>query len=162
MFAAIGAFLLVWWVPIFILLGIIALVTEHNEAHGWTVFFTIVMMLAAVSLPSVTWTMMGVLAVVWVPIGLVWSLWRWKKYCAHIVSEVANGKIMASSGKQMIDPQEALSKITQWVIAWPFSLVESLIGDIIDAVQNMIKGIFKATYEKISAKALVQIESLNK
>jgi hypothetical protein len=44
--------------------------------------------------------------------------------------------------------------ITAWVMIWPFSLIENFVGDIINAIQALVKKVFRGIYYKIYDSAV--------
>lgn len=148
--------------PALILLILIAIGFEHNEAHGWTVFALIIIAGMAFFMFNLTWTQIGIVAAAWIPVGLIWSFWRWKRHVSNTVRKVRNEELSIDRGKRDIMPSGNVDKITYWVLAWPFSLVEMLLGDIIDIVQSMIRSVFRGTYARISANGLAEIERMDK
>ena len=158
--------LLSW--PILIGLITLALITEHNCAHGWTLVLTLVLGTITFLMFGLTWTVVGLVALAWIPIGFAWSFWRWKRYCNSVVRDETESK--KESGKNYtvatnylesrLDPMQNIDLITEWVVIWPFSMVASFLSDIFDLIQDLIVGFFKRTYKRMSETALQQIKDL--
>ena len=113
-----------------------------------------------VSLRTILYAAAGYLAV-----GLVWSFWRYNVYAKETVEWIKTlqvpDKFSVSYRQSHIDnlaPSKNLDRITAWIIIWPFSLVECVLGDIINAIQSLVTKVFKGVYSKIY---LNHVKSLN-
>jgi hypothetical protein len=163
-----------WWVigPLLLL----TLIIEHNERHGWTVFFSIITLLVAMTAFSLSWSQVGYVALAYIPIGLVWSLWRWKRRCSKAMKEydalkmpncsddhydMRDYKSKQSDLRHKVTFQAHIDTIILWVLAWPFSLVEALIGDVIDMVEATIRAIARGTYNRWSNQAHAHFDAVD-
>lgn len=92
----------------------------------------------------------------WIVIGLVWSMWRWHKHVKKVVEEARNNKHN--------DPRYALalsrnkSRITNWILYWPWSLLWNICGDFLTGIYDAMSGV----YQKIVDKALKPLEEERK
>jgi len=80
-------FFLVWffsWYAVGFLIGA-ALLSEYNECHGWTVICAAILMAVLFKLCELTSTQMLQITAAYVPIGFIWSFWRWKLYCNKVI-----------------------------------------------------------------------------
>ena len=71
---------------LFYALIIMALFVEHNERHGWTVILVALTTCVSKSLFDLDWSTLGYAVVVYIPLGFVWSFWRWKRYLKKVVA----------------------------------------------------------------------------
>lgn len=156
----VGGFLLTW--PALVVLAILGVLFEHNGARAWAV--TTALATAAVSyfffgLPLLT-ILIG--AGAYVVIGLIWSVWRYKR---HVDKTVEANRTQDERTRQRVveglHPKAMLSTITAWVLIWPFSMVENVAGDLINAIETLVSKIFRGVYHKIynSAVAALNIPS---
>jgi len=144
--------------PFLVGIALMILVLEHNDATGWTLFTTIALgVLLYFAVPALTLATMGLIAAAWIPVGFVWSYYRWKRYCDTVVKLVRDGSIGPDTGKGRVAIRSNITRITHWIIAWPFSFVESIVGDVIDMIHRAILRIAKSTYAKISDGAIADI-----
>lgn len=144
-------YILTW--PTLALLFIIGVCCEHNDRSGWAVFFGIVAAVVGyfyfgLALTTVLWY-----ALAYFGVGIVWSFWRYGRY---VRSEVA--RIKADTHIKQTDyetyaknlrPAKHAGRITSWVIVWPISFVNLIVGDLIDTVQFVVTNFFKKIYNKI-------------
>lgn len=154
-FAAAGGFIAGWAFLILGVLFLLGILSEHNNSSGWAVFWMLLssaVVLVAFNLP-LTWLSIG--AVAYIMIGLVWSFWRYKRHVSKMVEEYRESSAMERERiLRRLHPREMLGTITAWIMVWPFSLVENLIGDIINFVQTLVTRIFRGIYFKIYESAV--------
>jgi hypothetical protein len=150
------ALILSW--PAIIGLFVIALCFEHNERHGWTTVFTTIALIALVAMFKLPWQQIGFMALAWLPIGLIWSMWRWRRRCSNIIELNHSGELHKDMAEHKLAVENNFDVITYWTICWPVSFLEAFVGDIIDFVSNLIRKMFRSTYERMSAKAKSQLK----
>lgn len=155
---AIVAFVLSWWVfvPLCLIIGWVV----HNEEAGWAMFLTVCSIAILCGILQLSVVTIGIGAIVYLPIGLVWSIWRWKRKVNYIVRQVQDGDMSSDRGREEVLVRNNLQNLVSWVIVWPFSVVESFIGDIVELVQIAVRNWFRSVYEKISNDAIQKIDSI--
>lgn len=87
-------------------------------------------------------------------VGVLWSFLRYRKYVSkkvefiktHVREEYRRDRAAA------LAPSQNLDLISSWIIVWPISLIENLLGDLIEAIQSLITRVFKGVYYKIYTK----------
>lgn len=158
MFEAIGlffaAYLLTW--PTLVGILLLGIVFEHKGARGWAVFTGIVAMAVSYFYFEVTLQAILYWALAYLAIGLVWSFWRYNVYAKETVKWIKTlqvpDKFSESYRQTHIDnlaPSKNLDRITAWIIIWPFSAIENILGDVINAIQSLVTRVFKGVYSKI-------------
>ncbi len=153
-----------WWLIIPLL--IITMFIEHNERHGWAFIFTCVSLISAKVVFGLSWTVIGYCTLAYIPIGIMWSLWRWKRHCKSVVAEYKNlddyvsDRTLNRIRKSIEFNSTSVEKIIMWVFVWPFSLIDSLIGDLIDLVEVFVRSIAKSTYKKWSEQSLAEFDEI--
>lgn len=145
----------------------IAILLEHKTYSGWAVFFGVLLLAGISPLGAIgdassmfSWKELGYGALAYIPVGLVWSFWRFSKYCNKIVADVKNGILEKEFAQGKLDAMKHVDKISLWVFAWPFSLVESVIGDIMDTIELLIRKVFRSTYTRIAGNAKKKLEDI--
>ena len=143
---------------------VIAVLLDHKEAKGWVIFFALVAGLLAWSVFNVTWQQLLIVAGAWVPIGVAWSIWRWRRHCSAVVTKFkeSGSKTPEMYVMTKLDPANSKGSIVYWIIAWPISVIEMSIGDFIDVIGILVTRVFKGTYARISASAIKDLEDINK
>lgn len=148
-----SAYLLTWQALVAILL--IGIIFEHRGARGWAVFTGLAAMGISYFVFDVSLKVIGIATALYLIVGVVWSFWR---YNVHVKDSVKWIKTLQPSKfsetyiQTQIDnlaPTKNLNMITAWIIIWPFSAVENLLGDIINAIQALVTKVFKGVYHKI-------------
>jgi len=155
MFAA--GFMLSW--PALIVLLILGILFEHNDAHGWAVFTAMVTAAVAYFFFSVPLMTLAIGIVAYLVVGLIWSFWRYKR---HVDTVVTQYKDEPSEARQRaigrLHPKAMLSTITTWIIVWPFSMIENITSDIINAIQMLVQKVFRGIYHRIYESAVDQLK----
>jgi len=157
MVEAIGLFLGAWvltW-PAIIVLFVLGILFEHNAARGWALFIALVSMVVAYFFFNVSLAVIALGAVGYIAIGLIWSFWRYKRHAEKVVEENRNaGRHEKERAIERLHPKAMLSTITAWIIIWPFSMVENILGDIITTVQLLVTKFFRGVYHRVYDSAV--------
>lgn len=90
-------------------------------------------------------------------IGVLWSVWRYKRYADTKVQKYIESKSDSSYDRKEIVNGLKLNymvgRITSWIIIWPFSMVENVTGDILRLIKNIVTEQLKSVYNKIYTNA---------
>ena len=144
----------------FVLLGSIF---EANQAHGWAIFTGIISAIVAYVFFHLAFLDIIVYAIFYLIAGFVWSFWRYKRFVDSMLETITNST--TEYGRDFtirhMHPSNNLSKITTWVIVWPFSIIENGLGDIIKLIQTFITKVFKGVYNKIYESAISKIPAID-
>ena len=125
-----AGFLLTW--PDLILLLSLGALAEHNEAHGFALFLGVVSAVIAYFFFNLTLASIALYALGYVAVGLVWSVWRYKRHADNIVTKHLNSSPQDRAyAIQRLHPMAMLSPIVSWVVAWPFSAIVSVCSDLL-------------------------------
>jgi len=148
-----------WGVLIIAVLIILGILFEHNESRGWAVFVAILLAGVAYVFFSVPLYMIGIGVAGYIVVGLVWSFWRYKRHAQKVVEK---NKGRNNSEKEMalrsLHPKAMLGTITAWIMVWPFSMVGSLAGDLINFVQSLVTKFFRGVYFRIYDSAVAALK----
>ena len=108
---------------------------------------------------SLSLSTLGIWSALYIIIGVLWSFWRYKRYAEKEIEEVKARDIHYKNIViEKLHPKEMLGTITSWIIVWPFSMIENVIGDIIDAIKLLVTRVFRAIYYKIYESAIAQLK----
>jgi hypothetical protein len=157
LFAFAAGFLLTW--PALIALIVLGILFEHNGARGWAVFAALVSMGVAYLFFNVSLIALGIGAVAYIAIGLFWSFWRYKRHAEKVVE--ANRDTSASNKERVLaqlHPKAMLGTITAWIMIWPFSMVENIVGDLINGIQLLVTKFFRGVYHKVYDSAVAALK----
>jgi hypothetical protein len=151
--AFVAGFLLTWPALIaFVLLGILF---EHNGARGWAVASALAVMAVSYFFFSIPLMTLGLGALGYIVLGLIWSFYRYKR---HALKVVEDNKNKSDREKQValtkLHPSNMWDSIMAWVLIWPFSLIENFVGDIINAIQMLVQKVFRGVYHRIYDSAV--------
>lgn len=158
-FAGLAGFIAGWAFLILGVLFLLGILSEHNESSGWAVFWMVLaagVAWIAFSLPLM-WLAIG--AVAYIVIGLFWSFWRYKRHVSKMVEKHKESSSMERERVlRQLHPKEMLGTITAWIVVWPFSLVENLVGDIINFIQSLVTKFFRGVYFRIYDAAVAALK----
>ena len=141
--------------PALVVLLILGVLFEHNEARGWAVFTA--MIVAATAYFSFAVPFMSILlgACGYIVVGLIWSFYRYKR---HAMKTVEQNKDAGASTKKFVlerlHPKAMLSTITAWMLIWPFSMISNVSGDLINLIQLLVTKFFRGVYYRIYDSAV--------
>lgn len=98
----------------------------------------------------VTPTLLVTYAVGYVMCGFIWSFWRYRRYLTAKIEKIKDRSSNLSEWDiKQLQPSEMVDKIVVWVIAWPFSFITNLFGDVIDTIRSLINTAFRRVYDWI-------------
>jgi len=146
-----------------ILYVLVAVFLEHKTHSGWAVFFGLLIVIGlspwGIS-NTFTWTELLIGAAAYIPIGIIWSFWRFSRFCNKIVNDVKNNIIDKRFAESKLNVANQFDRIVLWVFAWPFSLVQTITGDVINLIEKLVRTVFRNSYIRISERAIKQLEKL--
>lgn len=157
--AAAGIFISAWVAVILGVLFVLGIFAEHTESSGWAIFIMILAAAVAFFAYSFSWVTLAIGAVSYIVVGLLWSFWRYKRHAQKVVEAKKNS---SSTDKEYalraLHPRAMLGTITAWIVIWPFSMVENVVGDIINFVQELVTKFFRGVYHKIYNSAVAALK----
>lgn len=163
-----------WWtiIPLFV----VALWFEHADSRTMT-FLALTIVLATVAyMFSLGWKEVGIAALVYIPIGFVWSFFRWRKHVREVVADTKK-RLADNNGEQYkdykdynesikrdaaraIDVSRNTGLITWLILNWPVSFLSSFTGDLFEFLNALVKKAARVTYARWSATAQSEIDKL--
>ncbi len=159
MIATVMTFVFSLWLIIPIALFLLWL--AHDDSAGWSLFWLIALSIVVFGTYPIPIHYFFIGLALYLPIGVLWSLTRWKKYCRRRVQDVAEhyGKDWwDTEGSHWLSPSTHISKIINWIVSWPFSLLENIMGDLIDWLVDFVKIRLIFLYDKITADIISDIK----
>lgn len=89
-------------------------------------------------------------------IGVVWSFWRYKRYVEVKSAEMSQfDQRYFNLALESLQPKNMTGKIVQWIIIWPFSMIENILGDLIVLIEKIVTGSLNSIYQKIYIHSVV-------
>ena len=162
----IGAVVLSWYFLLFLACG--AVWSIHVDSEGWALLWLVALVAVAYFLFSITFMQLMYVVGAYIPIGLVWSVWRFRRYCkdelvkANVrinnATNASTRKLERSRYTDKVNPTNNISDILIWTFIWPFSFLENLLSDLIDLVEDFIRKYLIKIYETIAKKYIGQLE----
>lgn len=128
-----------------------------GDMDGWAVFTGIVSGVIAFFMFDLTIIQISIFAALYFVAGIVWSFWRYKRYAENMV-DIFNLETSPSDfdRKRLVERlkiENMAGRITGWILSWPFSMIENVVGDVIRLVRNLVTDTLKGVYNSILASA---------
>jgi hypothetical protein len=159
LFAAICMFIAGWGAAILIGLALLGILFEHNGARGWAVFTALIFATCAYFFLHVSLILLAFGAIAYTGIGLVWSFWRYKRHVSKVVDKNCEADARTKEiALVRLHPKAMLGTITAWIMIWPFSMVENIVGDLITAIQMLVTKFFRSVYHKVYDSAVAALK----
>lgn len=157
-----GAFIVgvILSLPVLIGLIFLDLVLEHNEHDGWSLFVTLLIVALVWNMFTFPLNLLLIAAAAYFPVGLLWSFWRWRRHCSRVVADVKKNPSQKADGLRKLDLSEQIFRIVSWILNWPASALASLLGDIIDVIEVLVRKVFHKVYVRISRNAIKELEKI--
>lgn len=151
-----------WVLGAFILF---AIWTESSDSHVSSAVFTMLSLTSA----YLIFNLSPLLLLAYIPVGILWSVWRWKVYCKNCLKEARNGNLASPSwsekgnadkkgNRRLLESATKLSgnvdTIVCWIIGFPASMVDRAVSDVIDFLRIVVSEWCAKLYTGISANTL--------
>lgn len=112
----------------------------------------------------------------YIPLGILWSLVKWSLHCkrsAHLAlhkklmpsrSWVDHSKVSTTSEqrellKREVDVSNNATKITSWIIAFPVSILDSVLSDGLSAIKYLVRCTLRRLYFVSKSSALKDFDN---
>jgi hypothetical protein len=162
-----------WWTLLF--MGVFVFWLVHEESDGWAILWLLVASALAFHIFSLDLKTFLMYLVAYIPVGVGWSFYRWKRFCNKEVDEYNERKAdhgHEQGGSQLAEwedrnfrslenklaPSNNITRLVQWIIVWPFSVIDNVLGDIYDMIVQLVKKHLINLYTKISSNALSKVQ----
>lgn len=155
-----ASFLFGWVISWYGLLGLslLCLYSESTDSHYWSLLFGALLIFAGIKYTGISLSggEIAVCAVLYLPLGIAWSVYRYKRHIADIVKNISSG---ASTESKRFDmkrnaPDQMIEAFVAWAFLWPVSFLENFVGDIVNTVRIAISTYFIGIYRRIYQNAL--------
>lgn len=160
------------------ILGCFVLWLVHEESDGWALLWLAVFSAIAYWIFKVDTMTLLIGVAAYIPIGVCWSFYRWKRYCTSAVESYNERKTQRVSQddvqgvadlahwternleslKDDVAPGNNITRLVNWILIWPFSVIDNVLGDLYDMVVTLVKKHLINLYTRISSKALDNVE----
>lgn len=165
----VGMFTWIFAWPVLAILVLVSAVFDHRESPVWESLTAALSIFVLFQLIDVSWLVFGIVLVCYIPIGILWSYYRWRKQCNDIVRELTtkaqNKETITKFDKNIynrkLDFDQNIKTMAFWILVWPFSMISNVIGDLYDALCILISTRLSNKFRAISNKAMDQIQKLD-
>ena len=165
--AFLAGWLLSW--PALLVIAVLGTWFEHTDRRKSSVAMAIVgigaVLLATVYVLGFSLLNIGLTAIAYVGCGVLWSFFRYRRYVRSQVETFNEefkwyrpGNLAHKSGLEKLverlKPSNNTGTIVAWIVVWPFSFVDNVIGDIIEGISTLVKTTFRRVYNHIYNSAI--------
>ena len=139
---------------------------SHKDSYGWSAFWMIVGSVALYKGLGIELTLSNILVfgLLYIGVGIIWSFWRWFRYCAIVAKNFKHNEWKCQTPAEELGEKLALSnnssRITSWVIAWPASALALIFGDVFDIIKASVEKYIHGFYNRIAAKHIAKLENI--
>jgi len=166
-------------IPSLVIIITICCLWEHNENYFLAFVsevFLIFVIFKIFMLPG-NYLIYGCLA--YLPIGFVYSFWKWFRYCNNIINETKEQKKVfdqtcnvdknkkekikniINDAQYDINIMEQWRMVVFWILTWPLSAIDLMLGDLYDMILIICQRVLKHGYELISNRFNQKLKELN-
>lgn len=158
-------YMLNWWA----IIGtcILCAFSVHTDSRFFSVFFLGLFGLIVYNMFSMSLEQLMYYTIGYVVVGFLWSFWRYKKFVREEVEKFNNrcsgmSEYQRNEEKEymisQLDVSKHTDKIVFWIVVFPFSMAENLLGDIIDLFIRVVTVYMKSVYAYIMQSELKDIK----
>ena len=147
-----------------IALALWAMLLESTSNREWAFIITAIATVAAyytfeVNAEGVMWSLLAYL-----PIGIAWSVYRWKLQVNDAVKEFETADPGHSNARRHARNKAQVDRykgrLVYWAAMWPVSLAETFLGDVFRAVQHIVTEWFGSLYRSIAVSGTNKMDSM--
>jgi Ca2+/Na+ antiporter len=144
-------------------LSLICLISVHTDSRIASAIFMSLLTYTVYRVFNLSFIQMIYGMIGYVCIGFLWSFWRYKKYVRSSVenynrltehNQSARERMNKDTIIKELDVKNRLHDITFWILMFPFSMLENILGDLIDTLKRIIVVYCKSIYRRIMENEL--------
>lgn len=150
-----------WFViPLFIVNIFWEAGSSRDDTYGFSSFLTIILTVCVFMLFKPSWLYLSVGVILWLPIGAVWAIHKWKIRIGTIRNSFKEGEFTKEDfyeyrkAEQKIDINQSKSTVAHWVLCWHISMLATLVFDIFEYIEYLITVKFGKIFKDIAQGAL--------
>ena len=147
-----------------------AIYAEYSDNHVTSACLTLIGLISGYLLFNLS----PLLLLAYIPVGMVWSIWRWKVHCKDCSTKAIEGTLDPHSSvcwrdhsnpetrrhlAAHVDLAKNIDIILSWVICFPVSVIERLGHDLIHVLKIAITEWFAKVYNHSSNSALNEFDN---
>jgi membrane protein implicated in regulation of membrane protease activity len=130
-------------------LVLVAIFCEAMESTGFALFFAVIAGFVAYLFFQVPPQHVLYGAIGYVLIGVVWSIWRYRRFVRDAVDNNPGRESYAH-----LSPARQAGRIVHWMIVWPISMASNVIGDVLLLAKTIVTTWLRGIYESIYQEAV--------
>ncbi|ATN93522.1 hypothetical protein [Pseudoalteromonas phage J2-1_QLiu-2017] len=144
------------WLFVGILLGIATICVFADSDEGTNFWMGTALVMAAIVSP---WTIgqMLIVFLAYLAVGAIWSVVKVKLAATDAVDRYKSGDISERDFDFLVDLQRQKVRISSYIIAWPLSIIATLIGDVamtaFRKVRESLTNVYASIFEDAKNKA---------
>lgn len=150
--------------PFLIVALILCLIFEYKDCPWWAFITASISAMVAYHIYEVPSNYIFYAALAYIPVGIIWSFWRWKSYCNYILKEIEDDdeptKFHINKTLDKLDPKNQVGKISSWIISWPWSFVAHFLRDVMLFIESLVTKHLNRIYIKLAGDAKERIRKI--
>ncbi len=150
-----------WFVvPLYLFAACVECASNRDDKYAFSSVLTVILTICVFRLlePSL---LIGIgVALLWLPIGAVWAVQKWRMRVAIVKNDFDSGvftkddEYVYAAAQKKIDINKSKTVVAHWVLFWHMSMVATLIFDVFEYVEYLITVKFGKVFKDISKGAL--------
>lgn len=142
----------------------LTIVLDYKEQRGYSVLGMLAMLIVAALIfqPSWSWKVWCIAVVIYLPIGIVIAIMRWKAHCSKVELRFDKGEIDLGDARYHVKMSRFSETIAYWVSMWPITLVSLVLTTMLTYVENLIRTTLASTFGRITNNAVDRMELLSR
>jgi len=151
---------MIMWPTMLVVIGAIV-ASQYYESNRWSIVFAFISAFQLISYYAVPWTMVCAGIAIYLPTGTVFSFWRYKRYVCAVVKRTRYtcDEFQKTQAMKRLHPTRMWTTIVTWIIVWPFSMMSSIVSDIVSVAEIVITRILRGAYHRIYDRAVKEIDA---
>lgn len=148
-----------WFVLGMLLLTVIVDYKQsQNDNFGWSVFFTLITAACAYLLIKPSGTALLLTLVCWIPVGIAWSMFKWKLRISKTKYVINTEKLKPDSSeykrlRRRLDIDTVKSTVAYWVVFFPISMMSTCLFNIFESIEYLVTVKLGGTFRRMAAEA---------
>lgn len=131
---------------------------SKNDDFGWPAFYTVVAVTCACLLTKPSLFAVAVVAVAWIPVGLIWAVTKWKLRISKTKYEIERHNLVKGTSqyellKDRLDIDKVKSTVAYWVLFWPISLLSTCLFNVFESIEYLVTVKLGGKFRKMAEEA---------
>lgn len=136
----------------------------YEEVKGWPLVTMALLSGSLMVTLNMSWQVNALIGTLYIPVGIIWSRYRWVRFSRTAMEEKGDlsqlSTLELNRLRRKISFSENISRIAEWILVWPFSMLNNVLSDLLDLLKQVIKDHLVGMYTRATAGDIKEIERL--